>query len=140
MPAGGTVHPSSHDTVEQGMHALRVPDHESMKERLGAVSRENFLTVADEALARSDRERADLDFAAITHMKRSFHALLTDDLGLADDEHVYLDSYGHVQSVDQALATEAAREADLLAAGDTVLYLAAGTGYTWAATVLKWLD
>jgi 3-oxoacyl-[acyl-carrier-protein] synthase III len=28
----------------------------------------------------------------------------------------------------------------ILDSGDTVLYLAAGTGYTWAATVLEWQD
>jgi 3-oxoacyl-[acyl-carrier-protein] synthase-3 len=138
MPGGGTVHPPSPETVEADMHNLRVPDHESMKERLGAVSLENFLSVADAALERSDRDRSDLDFVALTHMKRSFHDLVCSELGLSEDEQYYLDEYGHVQSVDQALATEQARERGWLDAGDTVLYLAAGTGYTWAATVLEW--
>ena len=140
MPGGGTRHPASSETVDGNMHALRVPDHESMKERLGEVSLDNFLAVADTALERSGLVREDVDFAAITHMKRSFHEYLCGELGLDDDEQYYLDEYGHVQAVDQALATQAARERDLLAAGDTVLYLAAGTGYTWAATALEWRD
>ena len=140
MPAGGTRTPSSHETVENGMHALRVPDHESMKERLGEVSLSNFLDVADTALDRSGLAREDLDFAAITHMKRSFHDYLCDELGLDAGEQYYLDEYGHVQAVDQALATSDARERGLLDSEDTVLYLAAGTGYTWAATVLEWRD
>jgi len=138
MPGGGTRNPPSREAVEAGMHAFRVPDHETMKERLGEVSLANFLEVADTALDRSGRGREDLDFAAITHMKRSFHEHLCDELGLDDRESYYLDEYGHVQSVDQALATSEARERDRLAPGDTVLYLAAGTGYTWAATVLEW--
>jgi 3-oxoacyl-[acyl-carrier-protein] synthase-3 len=138
MPAGGTRRPPSHETVDAGMHALRVPDHESMKERLGEVSLGNFLAVADTALERSGLDRSDLDFAAITHMKRSFHAYLCDELGLDDREQYYLDDYGHVQSVDQALATAEARTRGWLSEGDTVLFLAAGTGYTWAATVLEW--
>ncbi|ELZ24263.1 hypothetical protein C475_13477 [Halosimplex carlsbadense 2-9-1] len=138
MPAGGTRHPPSRETVDADMHSLRVPDHESMKERLGDVSLANFLDVADTALDRSGLDRAALDFAAITHMKRSFHAYLCDELGLDEDEQYYLDDYGHVQSVDQALATDEARSRGWLSTGDTVVFLAAGTGYTWAATVLEW--
>ncbi|QLH83620.1 3-oxoacyl-ACP synthase [Halosimplex pelagicum] len=138
MPGGGTRHPPSHGTVDANMHSLRVPDHETMKERLGEVSLANFLEVADTALDRSGLDRTDLDFAAITHMKRSFHAYLCDELGLGEDEQYYLDDYGHVQSVDQALATAEARTRGWLDPGDTLVFLAAGTGYTWAATALEW--
>ncbi|WP_276271798.1 3-oxoacyl-ACP synthase [Haloarcula litorea] len=136
VPAGGTRRPPSRDTVDSGGHSLRVPDHEEMKRRLAAVSLPNFRQVADEALARSDHDRDDLDFAAITHMKRSFHETLCDDFGLAEDEQLYLDEFGHVQSCDQGIALDAVRED--LSDGDVVLCLAAGTGYTWAATVLEW--
>lgn len=139
VPAGGTEHPPTAETVERGMHSLRVPDHASMKERLGEVSLDNFTTVADRALERSGYDRDAVDFAAITHMKRSFHEFLCAEFGLGEDEQLYLDEYGHVQSVDQGIATSEARERGWLAAGDVVLFLAAGTGYTWAATVLEWL-
>ncbi|MEF8852197.1 MAG: 3-oxoacyl-ACP synthase [Haloarculaceae archaeon] len=138
MPGGGTRNPPSRGTVEDGMHALRVHDYGSMKERLGAVSRANFLAVADTALERSGLTREDLDFAAVTHMKRSFHESLCDELGLGERGQYYLDEYGHVQAVDQALATSEARRRGWLSPGDTVLFLAAGTGYTWAATALEW--
>ncbi|GGN88781.1 3-oxoacyl-ACP synthase [Haloarcula pellucida] len=136
MPAGGTRRPPSEDSVANGDHALRVPDHERMKRRLGEVSLPNFRQVADEALDRSGYDRADVDFAAITHMKRSFHETLCENFGLGPDDHLYLDEYGHVQSCDQGLALDEAR--DDLTAGDVVLCLAAGTGYTWAASVLEW--
>ncbi|WP_435179774.1 3-oxoacyl-ACP synthase [Halorussus sp. AFM4] len=135
MPAGGSRNPPSQATVEAGLHALDVPDPEGMKERLADVSLPNFETVADESLARSGYDRADLDFAALTHMKRSFHDYLTDRL---DAEHYYLDEYGHVQSVDQVLALDEGLKRGLVDAGDVVCFLAAGTGYTWAATVLEW--
>ncbi|QDX39363.1 3-oxoacyl-ACP synthase [Salarchaeum sp. JOR-1] len=137
MPAGGSRHPPSERTVSENMHALTVPDPDGMKERLGEVSLENFLHVADAALDRAGLDRDDVDFAAITHMKRSFHDYLTDELGVGDGHH-YLDRYGHVQSVDQILAVRAGRERGLLEAGDVVLALAAGTGYTWAASALRW--
>jgi 3-oxoacyl-[acyl-carrier-protein] synthase-3 len=149
MPAGGSVEPPSHESVDAGRHTLDVPDQEGMKERLGPVSLPNYLDVADEALERSgvdgsgtdgsDLDRSDLDFVAVTHMKRSFHETLFEELGLdpATDGY-YLDEYGHVQSVDQLLAVDEALDAGRLEAGDLVCFLAAGTGYTWGATVLTW--
>jgi 3-oxoacyl-[acyl-carrier-protein] synthase-3 len=143
MPAGGSKHPPSRETVDadEPMHTLDVPDPDAMKERLGEVSLRNYLDVADDALAKSGYDRDDVDFVAVTHMKRSFHEYLLDELGVDPaSASYYLDEYGHVQSVDQALAVEEALTADppRLESGDTVLFLAAGTGYTWAATVLEW--
>ncbi|NHN43412.1 3-oxoacyl-ACP synthase [Halorubellus sp. JP-L1] len=145
MPAGGSKHPPSRETVdaEEPMHTLDVPDPEGMKERLGEVSLQNYLDVADDALDASGYDRSDLDFVAVTHMKRSFHEYLLDELGVdVSTASYYLDEYGHVQSVDQALAVEEALASDppRLEGGDVVLFLAAGTGYTWAATVIEWLD
>ena len=140
MPAGGTRNPPSETSVEQGQHTLTVPNYERMKERLAEVTLVNFTEVADTALSRSGYDRADIDFLALTHMKRSFHEILVDVFDLDADEHVYLDDTGHVQSVDQALAIQRARERDWLESGDVILCLAAGTGYTWAATVLDWTE
>ena len=137
MPAGGSKHPPTHDTVDAGMHTLTVASAD-MKERIAPVSGPNFLSVADDALTRSGLTRDDVDFVALTHMKRSFHDWLTDELGVGADDHHYLDEYGHVQSVDQALALDEGRRAGNVERGDTVLFLAAGTGYTWAATALEW--
>ncbi|MFC7095767.1 3-oxoacyl-ACP synthase [Halobaculum marinum] len=140
MPAGGSRDPPTHDTVEAGAHSLTVPDPNDMKERLADVSAPAFLGVADDALAASGYERGDVDFLALTHMKRSFHEYLCAELGVDQSESYYLDDYGHVQSADQVLALCEGLDRDRVAAGDVVLFLAAGTGYTWAATVLEWTD
>ena len=137
MPGGGSKQPPTAETVSQGLHTLTVSDPEGMKDRLAEVSRENFLAVADEALVEAGLTREAVDFVALTHMKRSFHDLLVSDLAVGEG-HVYLDHYGHVQSVDQVLALDAGLERDLVESGDVVLFLAAGTGYTWAASVLRW--
>ena len=71
-------------------------------------------------------------------MKRSFHEYLCGELGVDDDQQYYLDDYGHVQSADQALALAEGLDRNRVGDGDVILFLAAGTGYTWAATVLEW--
>jgi 3-oxoacyl-[acyl-carrier-protein] synthase-3 len=138
MPAGGSKQPASHETVEAGEHTLDVPDPDDMKARLADVSAPAFLSVADEALAKSGYDRDDLDFVALTHMKRSFHDYLCSELGLDDSGGYYLDEFGHVQSADQTLALDRGLDLGRVESGDLVLFLAAGTGYTWAATVIEW--
>jgi len=139
MPGGGTRNPPGEETVTTGAHALDVPDPDGMKERLAPVSLPNYLDVADEALERSGFDRSDLDFVALTHMKRSFHERLLSELGLdTDTDGYYLDEHGHVQSVDQVLALDEGLARGRVEPGDVVCFLAAGTGYTWAATVLRW--
>ncbi|MFW6448260.1 MAG: 3-oxoacyl-ACP synthase [Halobacteriota archaeon] len=139
MPAGGTRRPPSASTVAAGAHHLDVPDPDGMKERLGPVSLPNFVEVTERALDRSGVTRDELSFVALTHMKRSFHRDLLKTLGLSPETGgVYLDHYGHVQSADQIIALQEALDRGLLAAGDVVGFVAAGTGYTWGATALTW--
>ncbi|MFW6003179.1 MAG: 3-oxoacyl-ACP synthase [Halanaeroarchaeum sp.] len=139
MPAGGSVRPPSQETVRAGAHSLDVPDPDGMKDRLGPVSLPAFLDVADTALRRSGFSRDDVGFVALTHMKRSFHERVLEELGLSPErDGYYLDHYGHVQSADQLLAIEEGLADGRIRDGDVVLLLGAGTGYTWAATALRW--
>jgi 3-oxoacyl-[acyl-carrier-protein] synthase III len=43
-----------------------------------------------------------------------------------------------MSGVDPLLALDRVSRAGELEAGDLVLLLAAGTGYTWAATAIRW--
>ena len=139
MPAGGSKNPPTVDTVENDLHYLDVPDPDGMKERLAPVSLPNYLEVADGALERSGYEREDVDFVAVTHMKRSFHETLLEEFGVdPHQDSYYLDEYGHMQSVDQIVALDEAKDRGRVDDDAVVLFLAAGTGYTWSATVLDW--
>lgn len=138
LPAGGCRRPPSHDTVDQGLHLLVVQELEDMRDRLGAVSLPNFVRVIDEAVAASGATRDDVAFLCITHMKPSFHHEILQSLGLRPDQSLYLEEFGHIQSVDQPLALKVAAERGLLHDGDLVVVAGAGTGYTWSASALRW--
>ena len=138
VPAGGTVAPASHRTVDEGRHTLDVPDPFTMKERLDPVSLPNFVAVAETALKRSGASLGDLDVVCGIHMKRSMHAALLDALGVSGDRAVYLDDTGHMSGVDPLFALDRAARSGIVRDGDLALLLAAGTGYTWAAAVVRW--
>lgn len=138
MRGGGSRYPASAATIDEQMHLLDVLQIDDMRDRLGIVSLPNFVRVIDQAVERSDATRKEIAFLAITHMKPSFHRELLAALGLRPDQSIYLDEYGHIQSVDQPLALKLAHARGLLHDGDLVVLAGAGTGYTWSATAVRW--
>lgn len=117
---------------------LDVTDAAYMADRLGAVSLRNFVRVIREAVERSGAALEDVAFLGITHMKRSFYLEILSSIGLKPDQSVYLEDYGHVQSVDQALALELGLAQGKIRPGDLVVLAGAGTGYTWSAVAIRW--
>lgn len=138
VPAGGSVDPASLESVRGRRHFLDVADPGRMKDGLDAVSLPNFVAAAEGALERSGLGLADVSYLCGIHMKRSMHLALLDALGLGVERAAYLDDTGHMSGVDPLFALDRAVRAGEVLDGDVVLLLAAGTGYTWAASVLRW--
>ena len=110
-----------------------------MKEQLDDVEHARTSSRAAEgALARSGLELADVSFLCALHTKRSMHDALCAALGVDAARAEYLDDTGHMSGVDTAARRSTGRCARASRDGDVVLLLAAGTGYTWAASVLRW--
>ena len=138
MPAGGVRHPTTAETVAAGQHRLDVTDLDAMRDRLGEVSLPNFVTAIRQAVERGGYALSDIGFLGVTHMKRSFHDALLAALDLDQEQTVYLSDYGHIQSVDQAIALEEGVRQGKIKPGDLVVLAGAGTGYTWSAAAFKW--
>ena len=138
VPAGGTVEPASHATVDGRRHYLDVADPAQMKGGLDEVSLPNFVAAAKGALARSGATLADVSYLCGIHMKRSMHEAIVTALGLSLERAAYLDDTGHMSGVDPLLALDRAVRTGQVGDGDLVLLLAAGTGYTWAASTVRW--
>jgi 3-oxoacyl-[acyl-carrier-protein] synthase-3 len=117
---------------------LDVHNAEYMAERLGEVSLTRFVQVISEAVQHSGHDLRDLRFLGITHMKRSFYEEILAAVGLAPEQSVYLDHFGHIQSVDQMLALELGLQQGKIKSGDLIVLAGAGTGYTWSATAIRW--
>jgi 3-oxoacyl-[acyl-carrier-protein] synthase-3 len=117
---------------------LDVTDAAYMAERLGEVSLGNFVRVIREAVEVGGASLSDVKFLGITHMKRSFYGEILAAVGLTPEQSVYLEDYGHVQSVDQVLALELGLAQGKIQPGDLIVLAGAGTGYTWSAVAIKW--
>ena len=138
VPAGGSVEPASHATVNGRRHFLDVADPGQMKGGLDEVSLPNFVAAAEGAVERSGATLADVSYVCGIHMKRSMHEAIVAALGVPLERASYLDDTGHMSGVDPLLGLDRAVRAGDVRDGDLVLLLAAGTGYTWAATAVRW--
>jgi 3-oxoacyl-[acyl-carrier-protein] synthase-3 len=132
VPSGGSVSPNG------GYRYLDVADPVSMKGGLDAVSLPNFVAAARGAVERSGATLGDVAFVCPLHTKRSMFRALLHELGLPEERAEYLDDTGHMSGVDPLLGLDRAAREGKLADGDLVLLLSAGTGYTWAASVVRW--
>jgi 3-oxoacyl-[acyl-carrier-protein] synthase-3 len=137
VPVGGTMHPLSPEVL-QTEYRLDVPDPEGMKQRLDKLSMENFVGVVDEALARSGLARKDIGYLNILHMKRSAFEYVLHELGLTEEQSFYLSDYGHIGQQDQAVSIKKGLELGRLRDGMVMVMVAAGIGYAWSASVIKW--
>ena len=131
VPGGGSVDPG-------GYRFLDVQDPAEMKGGLDQESLPNFVAAARGAAERSGLTLADLDFVCLLHTKRSMFEAVLASLEMTEEQAVYLDDTGHMSGVDSLLGLDRAVRERRVGDGDNVLLLSAGTGYTWAATVVRW--
>lgn len=135
---GGICHPINQENYKEAAKSLRLLDPVRMKERLNEVSLPNWYKCIDEALRKSNLARSDIGYLAILHFKRSQHLAMVNELGLTEDQTIYLENYGHMGQIDQILSLHLALEAGKVKEGTVISMIAAGIGYVWAANVIKW--
>jgi 3-oxoacyl-[acyl-carrier-protein] synthase-3 len=153
VPGGGTVMPmtspggesvpsTAFEVVEKKLNYLDVPDPAGMKERLDRLSMHNFLEVIDESLARSGYDRKDIDYLGLLHMKESAFNFVCEHLGVnVDQQTTYNEDFvylGHMGQNDGVIAIEKGLQRRKIKAGDIVVLAAAGIGYAWNATTIRW--
>lgn len=138
VPVGGTKNPLTPTHLTENLYKLDVLDPIGMKERLEQKSLSNFLKVIRSSLAKSGYSDDQLDYLAMLHMKRSAHDYILTELGLQQEQSIYLQDYGHIGQIDQILSLQLAQEQKQIQAGDIVTLVSAGIGYVWGAITIRW--
>lgn len=112
-------------------------DEKYFRRRMDEVSLPNFVRVIRTSIERSGLVVSDVQLLLINHMKRSFHRAIVEGIGVPAERALYLEQYGHSQSADQIMALDLALASGRFAEGPVVM-AAAGSGYVWGSTVVKW--
>jgi len=134
MPGGGSLNPSTHETVDQKMHYVHQDGQAVFK---FAVRKQTEL--CEKILERNGIKASDIDvFIAHQANKRIINAT-ADRLGLLPESIVInIDRYGNTTAGTIPLAMDTARQEGKLKKGDLVLLASVGAGFTVGATLLRW--
>ncbi len=134
MPGGGSLNPSTHETVQQNMHYVHQDGQAVFK---FAVRKQ--AEVCERLLQRNGLKGTDID-AFIPHQaNRRIITATADRLGLRPESVISnIDRFGNTTAGTIPLAMETARQEGKLKKGDLVLLAAVGAGFTVGATLLRW--
>jgi 3-oxoacyl-[acyl-carrier-protein] synthase-3 len=134
MPGGGSLHPSTHETVDQRMHFVHQDGQAVFKY---AVRKQAEL--CEKILQRNGLKGSDID-AFIPHQaNRRIITATADRVGLKPESVIInIDRYGNTTAGTIPLAMETARQEGRLKKGDLVLLAAVGAGFTVGVTLLRW--
>ncbi len=135
---GGIEEPISCENVDKAYKSLTMFNAEHMKTRLNEVSMDNWMLCIEKAFEKSNMNKSQLGYLAVLHFKRSMYHVMLEQLGLNEDQSIYLSNIGHVGQIDQIISLEMAIGQNKIKNGTIIAMVAAGIGYAWAANVIKW--
>ncbi len=134
QPAGGSLHPASHETVDKKMHYVHQDGPRVLKfasSSMAAVSAEllerNGLSGDDIALLVPHQANKRIIDATARRMKLAPERVL-----------VNIDRYANTTCGTIPIALSEAVEQERVKRGDYIVVSSAGAGYTWGSALLKW--
>jgi 3-oxoacyl-[acyl-carrier-protein] synthase-3 len=134
MPGGGSLHPSSHETVDQKMHYVHQDGPQVFKYAVKKMAE-----MTERVLAKNGLTGADVD-CFISHQANMRIITATADRLKMPREKVIIniEDYGNTTAGTIPLAMKTAVESGRLKKGDTLLIASVGAGFTAGASVMKW--
>jgi 3-oxoacyl-[acyl-carrier-protein] synthase-3 len=134
VPAGGSACPPSHETVNAGLHFLRMDGKETFKKAVTAMH-----SVANEALRRCELDISQIKCVIPHQANRRIIDAVAERLGAKPEQlFVNLEKYGNTSAASVAIALDEAVQSGCIQRGDLVLMVVFGAGLTWAAAVIEW--
>ena len=134
MPGGGSLHPATHETVDQKMHYVHQDGQAVFKFAVRKMAE-----VCETLLARNGVKAGDIDCFIPHQANQRIIKATADRLGLEPESVIInIDRYGNTTAGTIPLAMQTAREEGRLKKGDLVLLASVGAGFTVGATLLRW--
>ena len=134
MPAGGSLRPPSHDTVERRLHYVKQDGGTVFKFAVRKTEE-----IALRVLRRNGLTPADLDLFVSHQANRRIIMSATEKLGV-DPEKVIIniERFGNTTAATIPLALNDAVVSGRLQKGDLVLLASVGAGFTVGAVLVRW--
>ncbi len=134
IPGGGSAHPPSTETLEQGLHFLKMEGSEVFK-----VAVRTMEVAVREVLERGGLTLEEVDWL-IPHQAniRILHAVAERLKFPLEKVVVNVERYGNMSSASTVVALAEAVQDGRVKKGQNVVLVAFGGGLTWASNLIKW--
>ena len=134
LPGGGSLHPASHETVDQRLHYARQDGKTVFR-----FAVRNTVEACRRILERNGLNAGDVDLFVSHQANMRIIQSAADRLGMPPEKVVInIERFGNTTAATIPLALDAAVERGSLTRGDLVLLVSVGAGFTVGAILLKW--
>ena len=134
MPGGGSLHPASHETVDQKMHYIHQDGQQVFKYAVKKMAE-----MTERVLQKNGLTGADVDCFIAHQANRRIIVATADRLKMPMEKVIInIDRYGNTTAGTIPLAMQTAVDEGKLKKGSLVLLAAVGAGFTSGATLLRW--
>ena len=134
MPGGGSLNPSTHETVNQKMHYVHQDGQAVFKFAVRKMAE-----LCERLLERNGLTGKDIDVFIPHQANKRIITATADRLGMPLERVIIdIDRYGNTTSATIPLAMNTARTEGKLKRGDLVLLASVGAGFTVGTTLLRW--
>ena len=134
MPGGGSLNPSTHETVDKKMHYVHQDGQAVFKFAVRKMAE-----VCEKLLERNNVHGKDISVFIPHQANKRIITATAERLGMPMERVIVnIDRFGNTTSATIPLAMDTARQEGKLKKGDLVLLAAVGAGFTVGATLLRW--
>ena len=134
MPAGGSLHPTSQETLDKRMHYVHQAGQQVFKYAVRRMS-----DIASQMLERNGLSGRDLSLVVPHQANLRIIRAMQERLGVDDSKIlINIDRYGNTTDATIPLGLMDALDQKRLRPGDLVLLIAVGAGYTTGAVLIRW--
>lgn len=134
VPAGGSLHPASHDTIHRRMHFIKMKGNETFKAAVRALE-----IVTHEALEYNKVKPAEIDYLVPHQANLRIIQAMAQRLNMPMEKVVLtLPKYGNTSAASIPMALDEAARDGRIQENHLLLFEAFGGGLTWASALVRW--
>lgn len=133
MPGGGSLHPATHETVNQNLHNIKMAGREVFLHAVKAMGES-----AERALKAAGLKPEDMDLLIPHQANLRIIEATAKRLSMPREKvYVNIDRFGNTSSASLPIALNEARRTGRLKPGMKCLMVVFGGGFTWASAVVQ---
>ena len=136
MPAGGSLHPASHETIDKKMHYVHQDGRNVFKHAVKLITQ-----VSRDILERNGYTADDVSLYVPHQANLRIIQSSLERLGLSPERVVInIDRYANTTAATIPIGLAEAHQKGRIKKGDLLLLASFGAGFTWGSVLLRWGD